>query len=145
MKRLRSVSYLYFMVGLIICLYLLISENTQTLNVKDTYFVVSARDFAFFVMVIYAVIGLGYVFIRRYIRYAVQFAQFLMFCIPFLYYVFSDFINHNDPDYYLTNPIAFKWEVFYVPVVLCLSFLGSIIVFSGLVIFSAIKMLKEKY
>lgn len=144
MKRLRGISYLYFMVGILICLYLLISENTQTLNVQDTYFVVSARDFAFFVMVIYLVIGLGYVFIGKYIRYAVQLAQFLMFCIPFLYYVFSDFINHNNPDYYLTNPLAYKWEVLYVPVVLCLSFLGSIIVFSGFIIFSTIKMLKEE-
>lgn len=144
MKRLKSVSYLYFAIGLVICLYSLISEKMQTLNISDTFFIVLSKDFAFFVMAIYSVIGLGYIFIQKYIRYSFQLTQFFMFCIPFVYYVFIDFISHNDPNYYLTNPIASKWEELYVPVVLLLSFLASIMVFSGFMIFSTIKMLKKK-
>jgi hypothetical protein len=144
MKRLQKIPYLYFTIGLTICLYSLISQNTPTLNIHDTYLVFSPKVFAFIVILIYTTISLSYILIEKHLRYPFQLTQFLMFCVPFSYFIFSDLIPHNDPEYYLEHPTASAWETVYTPMILSFSFLVSIITFIGFVIFTAIKMLKTK-
>ena len=122
MKKNKGTSYLYFGSGIILSLYSISSQNKQTLNIDDTYYVFFAKDFALFVLAIYLIIGCIYLVVEKYIDYRIKVFQYLMFNIPLIYYIFSDLINHNNSGYYLADPIAFKLEVVYIPVTLYLIF-----------------------
>jgi hypothetical protein len=144
MKKLKKISYLYFASGIILSLYAIVSQNKQTLNIDDTYYVFFAKDFAFFVLSIYFIIGIVFLAVEKYADFRIKVFQYLMFNIPFIYYIFSDLINHNNPGYYLAHPIAFKWEVVYIPVTLYLTFLTSLLILISLIVFSVFKMITNK-
>lgn len=144
MEKLKKISYLYFATGIILSLYSILSQNKQTLNIDDTYYVFFAKDFAFFVLIIYLIIGVLLLSIENHINWRIKLIQYIMFNVPFIYYIFSDLLNHNNPGYYLAHPIAFKWEVVYIPITLYLTFLTSLIIFISIIFFGIFKMLKYK-
>lgn len=132
MKKIFKISYLYFATGLILCLYSLVSQANQVLNVDDTYYVISGNDFAIFVFIIYLFLGVIFLVIEKFISSNVKKFQFLMFTIPFIYFVFSDLSDDDKPGFYLTNPIVYQWNTIYIPFGLIFCFLISIICFFSL-------------
>lgn len=127
MKKIFKISYLYFTTGLILALYSIFKQENQDFNIDDTYYVISANDFALFVALIYLIIGLLYLVIENYLSKGIKIFQYLLFNIPFFYFIFSDLSVYNNPGYYLGNPIAFKWNTIYIPVALIFAFLLSIV------------------
>lgn len=127
MKKVFKISYLYFATGLILCLYSFVSQNKQVLNIEDTYYVISGTDFAIFVSLIYLVLAVFFLVIDKLISLKLKVFQYLMFNIPFVYFMFSDKSDFIDPVYYLMNPIAYKWNTIYIPNGLIFCFLISII------------------
>ncbi len=142
MKKTIKISHLYFVTGLILCLYSIISQNKQVLNIDDTYYVISGNDFAIFVSLIYLVLGSIFLVIEKYLRFRIKAAQYLMFNIPFVYFVFSDLSDYNSPGYYLGNPIAYKWNTIYIPVGLIFCLIISIFIFFSLFAFALWKWKK---
>lgn len=143
MKKINKISYFYFATGLILSLYSIISQNTQVLNLDDTYYAISGKDFAMFVSLIYLVLGVIFLEIEKYLRSGIKVFQYLMFNIPFIYFIFSDMSDYNNLGYYLGNPIAYKWNTFYIPVGLIFCFLISIILFISLFVFAFWKWKKK--
>jgi hypothetical protein len=129
MEKTIKISYLYFATGIILCLYSIVNQNKQVLNVDDTYYVISGNHFALFVSIIYLVFGSIFLVIEKYLRFGIKVAQYLMFNIPFIYFIFSNIDDYNNPGYYLGNPIAYKWNTIYIPIGLTFCFLISIILF----------------
>ena len=70
--------------------------------------------------------------IEKYLRFGIKAAQYLMFNIPFIYFMFSNIDAYNNPGYYLGNPIAYKWNTIYIPLGQTFCFLISVIVFFAL-------------
>jgi hypothetical protein len=136
MKKTIKISHLYFATGLILCLYSIISQNKQVLNIDDTYYVISGNDFAIFVSLIYLVLASIFLVIEKYLRFRIKVAQYLMFNIPFIYFIFSNIDDYNNPGYYLGNPIAYKWNTIYIPIGLISSFFISVILFFSLFVFA---------
>jgi hypothetical protein len=136
MKKIIKISYLYFATGLILCLYSFISQNQQVLNVDDTYYMITGNDFAIFVSLVYLILGAIFLVIDNFISFRIKVLQYLMFNIPFVYFVFSDLSDYNNPGYYLGNPIAYKLNTIYIPVGLILCFLISIALFLALFMFA---------
>jgi hypothetical protein len=132
MKKLFKISYLYFATGLILCAYSIVSQNKQVLNIDDTYYVISGNDFAIFASLIYLVLGAIFLVIERYLSFGVKVFQYLMFNIPFVYFIFSDVSDYENPGYYLANPIAYKWKTELIPLGLISCFMISIILFFSL-------------
>jgi hypothetical protein len=143
MKKTKKISYLYFATGLILCLYSFVSQNKQILNIDDTYYVISGNDFAIFISLIYLVLGAIFLVIEKYLSLRIKVIQYLMFNIPFIYFIFSDISEYNNPGYYLGNPIAYKWNTVYIPVGLIFCFLTSIILFISLFVFAFWKWKKR--
>lgn len=143
MKKTIKVSYFYFATGLILCLYSIISQNKQVLNIDDTYYVISGNDFTIFVSLIYLVLGAIFLVIEKYLSFGIKVFQYLMFNIPFVYFVFSDLSDYNNPGYYLGNPIAYKWNTVYIPVGLTICFLISVVLFFALFVFAFWKWKKQ--
>lgn len=144
MNKIKKFSYLYLGTGVLLGIYSILSQRTQTLNIYDTYYVITPNVFALFSIIIYTIIGLALFFIESYIKNWVKIIQYLMFNIPVLYFVFSDLISHNDPGYYIANPNTFTWEVVYIPVTLFFSFLISILILILTITFTIVKQIKRK-
>ena len=136
MKKTIKISYLYFATGLILCLYSIVSQNKQVLNVDDTYYVISGNHFALFVSIIFLVFGAIFLVIGKYLRFGIKVAQYLMFNIPFIYFIFSNVDNYNNPEIYLGNPTAYKWITEYIPMGMYFCFLISIVLFFLLFVFA---------
>lgn len=145
MQKKIKISYLYFATGLILCLYSIISQNKQILNIDDTYYVISGNDFAIFLSIIYLVIVSVFLFTEKYLRFGIKVTQYLMFNIPFIYFIFSNIDDYNNPGYYLGNPIAYKWNTVYIPIGLIFCFLISIILFFSLFALAFWKWKKTTY
>jgi hypothetical protein len=92
----------------------------------------SGNDFAIFVSLIYLVIGSIFLVIERYLRLRIKVVQYLMFNIPFIYFIFSNINDYNNPGYYLMNPIAYKWNTIYIPIGLIFCFSISIVLIFSL-------------
>jgi hypothetical protein len=131
-----KISYLYFATGLILCLYSIVSQNKQVLNIHDTFYVISGNDFAIFTTLIYLVLGVIYLVIENYLSLGIKMFQYLMFNIPLIYLMFSDLSDYKNTGYYLTNPIAYKWNTELIPLGLISCFLISIAFFFSLFVFS---------
>ena len=132
MRKTIKISYFYFATGIILCLYSILSQNKQIFNVEDTYYVISGNDFAIFVSLIYLVIGSIFLVIERYLRLIIKVVQYLMFNIPFIYFIFSNINDYNNPGYYLMNPIAYKWNTIYIPIGLIFCFSISVVLIFSL-------------
>ena len=139
MKKIFKISYLYFATGLILALCSILNQENQEFNLYDKYYVISANDFALFVSLIYLIIGLIFLVIEDYLRKGIKVFQYLLFNIPVIYFIFSDLSVYNNPGYYLGNPIAFKWNTTYIPVVLIFSLILSSILILILYVFAFIK------
>ncbi len=136
MKKTLKISYLYFATGLILCLYSIVSQNNQILNIDDTYYVTSGNDFAKFTSLIYLVLGVIFLVIEKHLSFGIKISQFLMFNIPFVYFIFSDLSEYENPGYYLANPIAYKWRTELIPIGLISCFLVSIVLLFSLFVFA---------
>ena len=136
MKKIFKISYFYFATGLILCLYLIVSQNKQVLNVHDTYYVISANDFAIFASLIYLVLGVIFLVIERYLSFGIKVLQYLMFNIPFVYFIFSDSIVNENTEYYLANPIAYMWNTELIPLGLIFFVLISIALLFSLFVYA---------
>ena len=136
MRKTIKISYFYFATGIILCLYSIISQNKQVLNIHDTYFVISANDFAIFASLIYLVLGVIFLVIEKYLSFGIKVLQYLMFNIPFIYFMFSDLSDYENPRYYLANPIAYMWNTQLIPKGLIFCFILSIGIFLSLFVFA---------
>ena len=143
-KKINKISYFYFITGLIISLYSIISQNKQVLNLDDTYYVIFGNDFALFVFLIYLVFGSLFLVIEKHLRFRMTVFQYLMFTIPYLYFVFSDLTFYNTPVNYLINPIAYKWIYIYIPVGLIICFYLSIILFIAFFVYAFFEVFQRK-
>lgn len=143
MKKTIKISYLYFATGVILCLYSIISQNKQVLNVYDTYYVISGNDCAIFISLIYLVLGVIFLVIEKYLRFGIIVFQYIMFNIPFVYFIFSDVGDYDNPLYYLTNPIAYMWKTELIPHGLIFCFLISIVIFFSFFVFAFWKWRKR--
>lgn len=143
MKKTFKISYFYFATGLILCLYSIVSQNKQVFNVGDTYYVISGKDFAIFTSLIYLVLGAIFLVIEKYLSLGVKIFQYLMFNIPFVYFIFSDLSDYENPGYYLANPIAYKVHTELIPLALISCFLISIALFFVLFVFAFWKWKKK--
>ncbi|WP_200107024.1 hypothetical protein [Flavobacterium agrisoli] len=144
MEKLKKVANLYFITGIVLTLYTLISQNDQSLNIHDTYFVLLPSTFAIATVFIFLLIGLILLVVDQFIKYKFKIFQFLMFSIPFVYFIFSDIINRNNPGYYLSHPITFEWEVVYIPVTMFFIFLMSLLLLIVFIIYSVFKIFEKK-
>jgi hypothetical protein len=142
MKKIIKISYLYFATGIILCLYHFLSQEVPSLNIHDTYYVVSANHFAIFVALIYLILGIIFLVIERYLRIGIKVFQYLMFNIPFIYFLFSDITDYN-PRLIFENPVLFKWLTIYIPLVLFYCFISSIILIFILFFFALWKWIKS--
>jgi len=129
MKKINKISYFYFATGLTLSLYSIFSQKNQVLNIDDTYYVISGNNFALFVSLIYLIFSTIFLVMEKYIGSGLKVFQYLMFNIPFIYFIFVDLDKYNNPGYYLGNPIAYKWNTMYIPIGLIFCFLISIILF----------------
>lgn len=143
MKKIFKISYLYFATGLILCLYSIVSQNKQVLNLDDTYYVISGNDFAIFSALIYLVFGAIFLVIEKYLSFGIKVFQYLMFNIPFVYFIFSDVSDYENPGYYLGNPIAYKVNTELIPLGLISCFFISIVLFFSLFGFTLWKRIKR--
>lgn len=121
----------------------IVSQNKQVLNVDDTYYVISGTDFAIFTSLIYLVIGVFFLFFEKYSSFGIKVLQYIMFNIPFVYFMLSDVIDYENPGYYLANPIAYKWKAEFIPLGLILCFGISIVLFFSLFVFTFWKWKKK--
>ncbi len=128
MKKINKISYFYFSTGLFLCLYTIVSQHTPDLNIYDTYYVILVNDFAAFISLLYLIFGSIFLVMEKYISSGLKVFQYLMFNIPFIYFTLPNW-DHNNPGYYLGNPVAFKLNTMYIPVGLTICFLISIVLF----------------
>ena len=140
-KKINKTYYFYFIKGLIISLYSIVS---QILNFDDTYYVIFGNDFALFVFLIYLVFGSLFLVIEKHLSFRMTVFQYLMFTIPFLYFVFSDLTFYNTPPNYFINPIEYKWIYIYIPVGLIICFYLSIILFIAFFVYSFFEVFQRK-
>lgn len=128
MTKPYRISYLYFTTAVMVSLYAVWNGQVQTLNIGDTYFVVPPKDFGVFAMALFGCIGLTYWVIEKQIKTILKLTQFFSFTIPFVYFMLSDFIQH-DPGYSILNPTLAQWETNYIPKFLLVLFLASISIY----------------
>ncbi len=143
MKKIIKISYLYFATGLILALYSILNGENQALNIDDTYYVISANNFALLITLIYLILGVIFLVIEKYLSRGIKVFQYITFNIPLIYFLFSDFIVNDSPLYYLTNPIAYEWFETYIPTALIFSFLLSIFLFFILFLYAFWKWRKK--
>jgi len=144
MKKIIKLSNCYFATGLIFCLYSIISHNNQVLNIEDTYYVISANHFALIISLIYLVFGALSLVIEKYLSFGIKAFQYIMFTIPFAYFIFSEDSVYDNTLYNLENPIAFKWHTELIPIGLISSFSISIVLFFSLFVFAFWKWKKKQ-
>ena len=143
-KKINKTSYFYIATGLIISLFSIVSQNKQVLNFDDIYYVTSGNDLALYVFLIFLVFGTLFLVIEKHLSFRMTVFQYLMFTIPYLYFVFSDLTFYNTPPNYLINPIAYKWIYIYIPVGLIICFYLSIILFIAFFVYAFFEVFQRK-
>lgn len=137
------VSYLYFGTGLVLALYHFVSGQSLSLNIRDTYYVVSANLFALALLFFYLVPGTMFLVIERYLNFRVKIVQYLAFNIPFIYFLFVDPAGYS-PRMLFERPLLFKWLTVYIPLGLLYCFLLSIVLVFVLFFLAFRKWLKSR-
>lgn len=127
MKTQIKVAYFYFITGLLLCFYSMISPIKHSWNIQDSYYVVENKDFAIVVLVIYFFLGSVFHSINKYFGFRVKFVQFLLFTLPFGYDMYVDSTNLHNSVNDLSNPQSIKLFESYLPAIAFFTFLFSIL------------------
>ena len=132
---------LFLTSGLLLAAISILNGKMQSLNLGDTYYLISAGHFAILIVLIFLCQAVLYYFIRHHRREILGIIQLVTFAIPLLYFMFYDNIvpkptPANYPSFW------YSLQEHYIPMMMTYMFVISILLLMRNMIYAVIQFNK---